>query len=204
MCTRIKENYRTGKLHMSTTSPGTDNYWWATIGWWQLVGGSLWVEVCWWQLVGSNWWVAVSWWQLVGGSFLVAVGWWKLVGGSLWVAVGARRRGDARAYIRPPGECQALRPPRKSQRRSGRDLGTRGRASDPLECTKRCACHANHSGTAPAAPGRRQRVHPTPWSAPSAAPAMQVTAAHWRRQQSPMATGAQPFFRPRMEQSSIS
>ena len=50
-----------------------------------------------------------------------------------------------------------LRLPRNSQQHSGGDPATPGRTSDPLESTKCCACHANHSGP------------------PSAAPAMQVT-----------------------------
>ena len=46
-----------------------------------------------------------------------------------------RRPRDARAYIRPLAE-QVPRLPRKSHRQSGRDQGTPGRTSDPLQSTK--------------------------------------------------------------------
>ena len=87
------------------------------------------MAIGWWQLLGDSWWVAIGWWQLVGDSWLVAIGWWQLVGGS-------------------PGVHQVLRLPRKSQhlqrnsqRHSGGDPAAPGRTSDPLECTKCCACH---------------------------------------------------------------
>ena len=52
-------------------------------------------------------------------------------------------QGDARAYIRAPGE-----------RRPSDARATPGRTSDPLKNTKRCACHANRAGRA--ATQRRQ------------------------------------------------
>ena len=102
-----------------------------------------------------------------------------------------RRPMDGRAYIRPLGEHQALRLPRKSHQQSGGDPRTPGRTSDPLQSTMRCACHANHTSRAAATHGRqgcachanhtsraaathgRQGIHP--------ALATQITPAERRR-----------------------
>ena len=54
-----------------------------------------------------------------------------------------------------------------------------------LTVTKRCACHANHSGTAAATHEHQGDA----WRAPSAAPATQITAAQRRR---PMSTRTTP------------
>ena len=67
-----------------------------------------------------------------------------------------------RSYIRPLGERQGPRLPRKSHRQSCDYQAIPGRTSDPLESTKYRACHANHSRKA-AATKRSQGVHPTPW-----------------------------------------
>ena len=91
--------------------------------------------------------------------------------------------------------------------RQRRPTSTRATTSDPLESTKVCACHANHSGTAAAAPyiricGERQvlrlprksaaaaRWRQTTASdpAPSAAPATQIQPAQRRRPTSARAT----------------
>ena len=104
---------------------------------------------------------------MVGDNWLVAIGWWQLVGDNWlvascwWQLVGGkwRRPTDVRAYIRP------------------------------LESTKRCACHANHTHTAAAkhrAPGRTSRGR----RAPSAAPAAQIT--HTQRPRSTNHTHAAP------------
>ena len=105
------------------------------------------MAVGWWQLVDDNWLVAIGWWQLVGGNCLVTVGGWQLVGGSWLVTVGWWQLVGGNWWVAA------------------------------LECTKCCACHANHStcnaihsGTA-AETQPRQGVHLTLWSAPSAAPA---------------------------------
>ena len=45
----------------------------------------------------------------------------------------------------------------------------------PTPCTKYRACHANRTGKA-AATKRPEGVHPTPWRAPSTAPATQITS----------------------------
>ena len=107
---------------MRTISPdtGADNWWWLGGGWWWLVSGWWSVVVgCSWWLVGG-WWVVGGWWLVVGGDWLV-VGWW-LVGG-WWVGAPAqlRRPSDPRAYIRPLGEQQVPRLPRKSHRHRGGD-----------------------------------------------------------------------------------
>ena len=95
-----------------------------------------------------------------------------------------RRPSNLRAYIRPLGEHQVPRLPRKSHRQSCGDQATSGRTSDPLESTKYRACHANHIGKA-AATKQPQGVHPTPWRAPSTAPATQIAPAKLRRPSDP-------------------
>ena len=105
-----------------------------------------------------------------------------------------RRPRDARAYIRPLAEHQVLRLPRKSHlaehqvlglphkshRQSSGDQGTPGRTSDPLtvHIVPRLPrkSHRQTSGDQ-----GRQRVHPTPCRAPSAAPATQKPPAEQRR-----------------------
>ena len=68
----------------------------------------------------------------------------------------------------PMENTNALRLPRKSQRRSGGDPATPGRPGPRQgvhptrwRTPKCCTCRANHSGAA--TPGRHQGVHPTPW-----------------------------------------
>ena len=101
-----------------------------------------------------------------------------------------RRHRDARAYIRPLGEHQVPRLPRKSHRQSGGDQWTPGRTSDPLQSTKWRTCHAKATGRAAETKGR-QGVHPTPCSAPSPTPATQKPPAERRRPRD-----ARPYTRP--------
>ena len=106
----------------------------------------------------------------------------------------AERRRPGRQGVHPT-PCRALlRLPRKSYRQSGGDQGTPGRASDPLQSSKCCACHAKATGRAAETKGR-QGVHPTPCRAPSAAPATQNLPAKRRRPRD-----ARAYIRPLAEQ----
>ena len=97
-----------------------------------------------------------------------------------------RRPSNLRAYIRPLGEHQVLRLPRKSHRHSCGDQATPGRTSDPLESTKYRACYANHTRQSCGDPGATQGVHPTPSRAPSTAPGhANHTVAKLRRPSDP-------------------
>ena len=92
-------------------------------------GGRAWVSE---WVRGTEW---VSEWVWVSGSEWVSE--WVWVSGSEWVS---------ESDIRRLAEHQVPRLPRKRHRQSGRDQGTPGRTSDPLQSIKCHACHAKATG----------------------------------------------------------
>ena len=112
-----------------------------------------------------------------------------------------RRPSDPRAYVRPLGEHQVARLPRKSHRQSCGDQATPRRTPDPSAASKRLqGVHPTPwraPRTAPATqvtPAKRpQGVHPTPWRAPRTAPATQITPAKLRRPSDPNGRTSDPL-----------
>ena len=80
----------------------------------------------------DNWWlVVVGWWLVVGGWW-----WWWLVVGGWWLVVGGWWLVEVEVEVEVVGVVEVV------------VVVVPGRASHPLESTKCCTCHANHSGTA--------------------------------------------------------